>query len=98
MTTTTVPLPIRTKQPDEIRSLTFDFRAKLPAGVTLSGNPTTFGDAGITVGLGTIIGKTVTLQVSGGELGHDYKVTVRVDATNGDHVELDVIVKVREQN
>ena len=101
MSTSSLPaLPVRYKQPAEIRTLTFDFSAKLAHNATLTGTPTTVGESGITVGAGTISsnGKLVSMKVSGGSLGTTYKVTCRCGATNGDTLELDCHVTIAEVN
>lgn len=97
--TTTYSHPIRTKQPAEIRTLTFDFGFKLASGATLTGSATVTVPAGLThVGSPTVGTKTVTIQVSGGTLGQTYPVSVRCGATNGDILELDVLVRVADEN
>ena len=91
-------LPYRWKQPDEVRTLTFDFARKLVSGATLTGTPTVVAQTGLTVGAGTIAGSTVSAQVSGGTLGSEYKVTCRCGVSNGDVLELDVMIRVAEEN
>ena len=90
--------PKRLKQPDEKRTLTFDFSAKIVPGTTLTGAATLIAETGLTVSSGTVAATTVTCQVSGGILGTAYKVTCRCNATNGDILELDATVVIKEVN
>jgi hypothetical protein len=91
-------IPVRTKQPDEIRTVPFDFAPKLASGVVLTGAPTTFAAAGVTIVGATVVGAQVLVQVSGGTLATTYKVTCRIGATNGDVLELDVNLRIAEEN
>ena len=91
-------LPVRTKQPDEIRTIPFDFGPKLGVGAQLTGSPTTVAEAGITVVGSAIAAPVVNVQVSGGALGTTYKVTCKIGATNGDLLELDVNLRIAEEN
>lgn len=91
-------LPVRVKQPDEIRTLTFDFARKRVPGTTLSA-PVLLAEAGLTVvGSPSIAEALVIGQISGGTLGSTYKVTCRVTASNADVLELDVNIRVAEEN
>ena len=91
-------LPVRVKQPDEIRTLTFDFTHKKVPGTTLA-SPLVIAESGLTVvGAPTLADPLVMGQVSGGTLGVTYKVTCRVTASNGDVLELDVLIRVVEEN
>lgn len=92
--------PTRTKQPAEVRKITFDFATKLNTGdavATVVGNALEVA-AGLTASAPSIVGATVTALVSGGlatnALG--YKVSCRVTTTLGETLELDVYVRVAD--
>jgi hypothetical protein len=91
-------LPVRTKQPDEIRTLAFDFGPKIALGARLTGAPTVSAAVGITVLASTVDGTLVLAQVSGGTLGTTYQVTAKVNVTNGDLLEMDVLLRIAEEN
>lgn len=91
-------LPVRTKQPDEIRTIPYDFGPKIAAGASLTGSPTVTAAAGVTVVGSTLSGTVVLAQVSGGTLGTTYKVTAKINVTNGDLLEMDVLLRIAEEN
>jgi hypothetical protein len=95
-----VGLVVRTKQPDEIATILFDFANKFPSGVTLTGFATSSpsAEAGVTIDASSISGHYALVQVSGGTLGSTYKVTARVNGSNGDRRELDVMLRIAEEN
>jgi hypothetical protein len=95
-----LPVPVRTKQPDEIVTIPFDFSNKFPAGVTMTGfaagSPSA--DSGVTILGSSLSGFTALVQVSGGALGQTYNVSCRVNGSNGDRRELDVTLRIAEEN
>jgi hypothetical protein len=95
-----LPIPVLTKQPDEIATIPFDFSAKFPAGVTVTGfaagSPTAA--TGLTIVGSALTGYTALVQVSGGQLAQTYRVTARVDGSNGDRRELDADIRIAEEN
>lgn len=84
----------RTKQPDETRTLTFEFSDKLATGDALTGAATITADTGLTVAGATVSGTTVTCQVSGGAHGSNYNVSCKMSTTQGDVLELDALIAV----
>jgi hypothetical protein len=89
-------IPTRRKQPTEKRTLTFEFAEKLAPGDALTGSPTITASSGITATAGSKSGTTVSTQVSGGTAGNEYTVSCRIGTTQGDVLELDVVVEVRD--
>lgn len=89
-------IPARQKQPTESRSQTFDFSDKLSPGDTVLSITSVLVPSGITATAGTLVGNTVTVRFSGGAAGTDYLAQVRVTTTNGDILELDCTIEVRE--
>lgn len=91
-------LPVLRKYPQENRTATFDFSAKLAAGDSLTGSPTITASAGITTsGASISVGLAqVYVHVSGGASGSDYEVRVEVDTVAGDHLKEIVSVEVRD--
>lgn len=94
------PIPVLTKQPDEIMTVPFDFAGMFLRGVTVSGfaagSPSA--DAGVTIVGSALNGFVALVQVSGGTLGTTYKVTARVNGSNGDRRELDLNLRIAEEN
>lgn len=91
-------VPVRVKQPDEIVTVPFDFGPKLAKGATIVGSATAFAAAGLTVLGSSVVAPIVNVQVSGGALGTTYRLTCRVNVSNGDLRELDCDVRVAEEN
>ena len=89
----------RTKRADETVTLTFEFAAVLVPTTVLSGSPTFVVQTGLTqVGAGSVSGTQVSVQVSGGTTGEDYRVTCRMNASNADVHQLEVVVLIRDEN
>ena len=93
-------LPIRIKQPGETRTLTFDFTDKLATGDLLTGTPVVTAATGLTAGAPALgaDSRTVDVPISGGTDAVDYNVQCKCDTVNGDVLQLDATVQVREQN
>jgi hypothetical protein len=90
---------VRYKQPLEGRTLTFEFADKLNAGdsileATVPGSVSA--DDGINVTTGQLDDTRVNTRVSGGTVDTDYVVACRVSTNQGDVLEIDVVVAVRE--
>lgn len=92
----TPPTPTLIKQPEEIRTLTFDFSGKLTDEDTLTGSPTTSVDpvSGLTFANPTVANPKASVQVSGGSDGNIYLVTMQINTTKGDRLQLSVYIKV----
>lgn len=91
-----IVVPTRTKQPDEIRTLTFNFESKLAQNDAITGSPTVTKDDGIDIITTQVSGNLVTLRISGGQDQNNYKINVGIATDLGDFVELDVIIRVRD--
>lgn len=91
-------LPVRVKQPAEVVTIPFEYAPCLLEGTTLTGSPTATADAGLSVLGSSVSGTRCLVQVSGGTLGVTYKVTCKISATNGDLHELDVNLRIAEEN
>lgn len=91
--------PTRPKQPGEERVIPFEFADKLRTGDSISA-PSVAGsitaESGITVGAPQQSGTLVLCLASGGTDGQNYRVSCRITTTNGEKLELDVIIQVRE--
>jgi hypothetical protein len=92
------PLPYRYKQPDEVRTLTFDFSKKLLAGAQITGAATLTAEPGVTVSAGFVSHPTVTCLVSGGTLREKYQIRCRVGATNGEVLSLAMTLGIEIAN
>jgi hypothetical protein len=90
--------PVRTKQPAEVVTIPFSFRSKLPPGVGLTGVPTVIVPPGLTLVQVAVADPVVHVQVSGGQLGETYQVSCLIGCTNGDVRELDVLIRVADEN
>jgi hypothetical protein len=86
--------PTRYKQPAEIRTLTLEFADKLATGDSLTGTPTVQAETGLIAGAPVISGTKVLVQLSGGIDGSRYGVSCQVSTTQGDLLELDVLIQV----
>jgi hypothetical protein len=91
-------LPTFRKYAEEVRTITFDFQAKLQASDTLAGTVTFTASAGL-----TLVGPTVDpalaqafVHVSGGAVGNDYEVRCAVPTTNGDVLREVAVIEVRD--
>jgi len=89
-------IPARRKQPTEKRTLTFDFTEKLASGDSVTTIASVAAATGLTISAGTLVGNLVSAQISSGAAGTDYLVSCRVNTAQGDILELDVTVEVRE--
>jgi hypothetical protein len=89
------------KQPWEERILEFDTSPSLAVGDSLNSvssiNVTLNGvsQASMLSGSPTIVGSKVYQKIIGGEHGKDYEVSVRIITTNGEKIEDDLTVRVR---
>ncbi len=97
-------LPYLTKQPSEDRLYEMDFSALLAAGETLSsvssitqaarGNVQ--GAASLVIGSGAASGAKVQFRISGGTDGEDYKITVVATTSQGNTLEGEGWLYVRD--
>jgi hypothetical protein len=91
-------LPVLRKYAQEVRTITFDFSAKLAAGDSLTGTVTFGSSAGLTL-TGPTVNTTLAqayVHVSGGVVGNDYEVRCEVNTTNGDYLREVVTIEVRD--
>jgi hypothetical protein len=95
-----------TKQPFEEITKATDFSQVVESGVTVSSGTVTaikVGDQSdasmdvLSAGTCVVSGLLATWKVKGGVDQEDYKITVKVTFSNGDKLEEDVTMKVREQ-
>ncbi|SRR6266446_4507686 len=91
--------PILQKQKDEIRTVTFEFADKLNIGDTIvgasvAGSVTT--DTGITAGAPVQDVTRINTKISGGSNDQNYRINCRITTTQGEVLELDVIIQIRE--
>jgi hypothetical protein len=91
-------IPALQKYPQEIRTVTFDFRRKLSGNDTLSGTVTITASAGLTITGATVsaVLSQAYAHVSGGAAGNDYEVRCEVGTTNGDYLREVVTIEVRD--
>ena len=91
-----------TKQPWEERQLEFDVSNSLATGDTVlsvSSITVLLGDvaqASMVSGNSSLIGNKVYQKIIGGVNGYNYTIRVRVATTNGDKIEDDLIMLVRD--
>lgn len=96
--------PRRQKQPEETRTLPFEFASKLVTGDHLVGSVPSAGTpsstpAGLTFGTPARTGDVVTLAITGGDDGQDYVVDLQWPTQGGDTPRLDALIEVRsDQN
>jgi hypothetical protein len=89
--------PTRVKQPLEIKTLSFDFSAKLMPGETLLAPIVVDVEGlGLTTAPPALDSPYVAVQVEGGAPNANHRLSVRAPTSNGNVLELDVIVQVRE--
>lgn len=86
------------KQPSEIRSYVMDFSPLLGAGETLTAaSSVTAAPSGLTlVGSPTVSGTFAAQTVSGGTAGQRYKITYLVTTSDGNTLEAEGILAVKE--
>lgn len=93
------------KQPGEDYSIAIEFLDKLPTGRTLTSGTVAALDLGtgtsasatvLASTTATISGTQARVKVQAGTHGKDYKITFLCDLDNGETLEEDVIMKVRE--
>lgn len=91
------------KQPDESRLYDVPFTGLLRTGDTVSSASVSQEKQGNVAGssdltLGSVANDTTSAQVriSGGTDGEDYKLEFKATTTNGDTLEMDVMIKVRD--
>lgn len=89
-------VPVRTKQPDEIAYLTFDFGTKLVSGDAITGAPIITFDTGISILSSQVSGNLVTLRIGGGADQKLYKINVRMNTNLNASPELDVYIRIRD--
>lgn len=97
-------LPIRTKQPAEVRLFDMDFRAVLRDGgsiasvssATAANQGNVIGSAELTVGSTSYSGTKAQVWLSGGTDLEDYQVTITVTTAAGETLEGDGMLQVRE--
>lgn len=87
---------LATQQPNERLSYSINYVDALKAGdgiktVTASASP-----AGLTVDSPSYYGTRAKFWVSGGVSGVSYKVTVSVETLDGEHLEDEVTIKIKE--
>jgi hypothetical protein len=86
--------PVRWKQPDEVRTITFDFTSKLLPGDTVA-SIVALVAPGLTVAGTVLTNNKVTALLSGGALDTTVRVSCRVTTTpGGETLELDCDVEV----
>ncbi len=103
---TSAPTQTWTKQPDEIRIITFTFASELVTGDTLTGaatidtpTATLAGVTGVpTVGVPAQTTTTVSALISAGDLGAQYVTACRCGTTLGDTLVIPVFLEIREVN
>jgi len=83
------------KDPADVEDYGLDCNAWLKTGETISSQSVT-GDAGITISGVAREGGVIKWRVSGGQVGTDHRITVRVIASSGRIAERTVIIPVRE--
>ena len=84
------------KQPDEVLNIAFDFSGAVNSDTTISVNDVVVSSAEIAVANVVVEGQTVKMTLSGGETGQRYKVTVLVDTSDGETIEADGKIKVKD--
>ena len=89
-------LPVRQKKPAEVRTITFDFGTKLASGDSLTGSATVTVPSGLTAASPVRSGNEVNVRLSGGTDASDYTVKCSCATTNGDTLQLSMLVEVRE--
>jgi hypothetical protein len=85
-----------TKDPADVEDYGLDCNAWLKTGETITAQSVTADGAGITVSGVSQSGGVVRWRVSGGQVGTDHRITVRVTASSGRIAERTVIIPVRE--
>ena len=86
----------RVKQPSESRFYNFDFTSKLRTGDALTGSPTVTGaPTGLTIGVPSLSSPLVQVRISGGVDGITYKLTALATTTQGDTLEVDGRLQVK---
>ena len=89
------PLATRQKQAGEKRTLPFDFTSKLADDDALTGTATVTAATGLTADNVVRTGNIVTMQLSSGSAGTDYRVDCQCSTTSGDVLRLSVTIEVR---
>lgn len=97
-------LPIRTKQPSETLLFDMDFQRDIRAGeslsaivdVTIQNQGRVTGSADITPGTTAVGGTRAQVYIPGGTDLEDYKVTIVCTTSDGETVEGDGLLEVRE--
>lgn len=97
-------LPYLTKQPSEDRLYEMDFAALLASGetissvssITQSARGNVQGSTSLSIGTGSASGSNVRFRISGGTDGEDYKITVVVTTSQGNTLEGDGWLYVRD--
>lgn len=84
------------KQPAEVLNISFDFSSAVNTDATISINTVFTDSTDITVSGEVVSGTSVNMSLSGGVTGNQYKITVRVDTSDGETIEADAKVKVKE--
>ena len=104
MKPTPAPIEVFDKQPDEAYLIAIEWAGKLPVGASLvSGTveATRYPDmvidnSVISHTLAGVSGTQSIIKVLGGEHGRDYRVTFLMLLSNGDLLEEDVLMQVRQ--
>lgn len=91
--------PTLQKQPLEVRTVTFEFDTKLNTGDSITagsvaGSVTV--DSGITFTTPVQDTTRVNVKISGGTVDQNYRVNCRITTAQGETLELDVIIQIRE--
>ena len=90
-------IPFGEKQPNESRLYTFDFTANLADPETITGVTGFAADtAGLTIGTPVFQGKMVQCRISGGVSGVQYRLTVTVTTSDGNVLEGEADLFIRE--
>jgi len=91
-------LPTKLMQPEETRTLTFEFGEKLAIGDSLAGPATVdvVPSGTLASSAAVVSGTRVLVRLAGGTNGADYAVNAEVATTLGDLLRLSATVQVRE--
>ncbi len=90
------------KTPTEARTITFDFTAEVPEGVTIGSPSITAtlldgpdtGAAALVIGGNLVTGKLVLVLISGGLEGSNYRLLCRVTGSDGQQIEIAAMLPV----
>ncbi|SRR6266446_9181786 len=91
--------PILQKQPDEVRTVTFEFADKLNTADTITSGSVAgsiTADTGITFSAPSQDVTRINTKISAGTVDQNYRVNCRITTAQGETLELDVIIQIRE--